>query len=303
MHGLWFMRYNGCMKKLKTFWYAFQKSLLDFSYYKSIAKSSFWFSFKYLLFLLICLSLIRSIQLGVLYSFVRKNIPSYIAIGKQELTNIYPKELELRISNGKLYTNVHEPYTIEFPKRFGNVGGKHLVVIDTKGTADNYPQYNTVVLATRQALVFPDKQQQNKTTTQLYYFSDLKRSLYIDHTEYTKMVQSLNPLAAKLPRFIDILVGVGLILLPFVGGFFWTISTLFGLIFLTLIMWLIEKLVKTSFGYKTLYRLGMQGVTWSILFTFLLDFTGQRIANVFGIVFLVWMTLVLIRIKQLKTTA
>jgi len=114
-----FFCYTYSMKKLNTFWQTFQKSLLDFAYYKDIAKASFWFSFKYLFLLLICLSLVKSVQLGVLYSSVRKNIPSYISIGQKELSALYPKELELRISNGNLYTNVQEPYTMEFPKVFG----------------------------------------------------------------------------------------------------------------------------------------------------------------------------------------
>lgn len=284
------------MKKLNTFWYSFQKSLLDFTYYKDIAKASYWFSFKYLFFLLVCLSLIRSVQLGFTYSIFRKDIPSYITTGQKELTNFYPKELELRISNGKLYTNVNEPYTIEFPKIFGKVDS-HLIVIDTKGIADNYPKYNTVILATRQALVFPDKKQGERTTTQLYYFSDLKQSIYMDRTEYVKIIKTLNPFIAKLPRLIDTTVIVGLILLPFFGGLFWTSSTLFGLTFLTLFVWLIEKIVKTSYGYKTLFRLGMHGVTWSILFTFLLDITNQKVDYLYNLIFLAWMTFVLLKNK------
>lgn len=288
------------MKKLKTFWYSFQKSLLDFTYYKDVAKASFWFSYKYLFLLLVCLSLIRSIQLGVAYSTVRKNIPSYITIAQRELTNIYPKELELRISNGKLYTNVEEPYTIEFPKVFGDMGGKHLIVIDTKGSVDEYPKYNTIVLATKQALVYPDKQQGNRTTTQVYYFSELKRSLYMDHTEYAKLVAKANPFFAKLPNIIDTVVAVGLILLPLFGGFFWLAGTLLGLLFLTVIIWIVEKILKTSYGYKTLFRMGMHGVTWSILFSFLLDIMNQRVSYLYNLIFVAWMIFVLVKNRESK---
>lgn len=291
------------MKKLNTFWNSFQKSLLDFTYYKDIAKVSFWFSFKYLLFLLICLSLVKAVALGVGYTSIRKNIPSYIAIGKKELIALYPKELELRISNGKLYTNVSEPYTIEFPKLFGDMDGKHLVVIDTKGVADDYPKYNTVILATRAALVFPEKQQGNRTTTQLYYFSELKRSVYMDYSGYSKIVQGLNPLIAKLPKLIDITVVIGLILLPLVGGLFWTSSTLFGLLFLTLFIWIIEKIAKTHYRYKTLFRMGMHGITWAILFSFLLDITNKSVPYLFNLIFIAWMTFVLLKNREPKIAA
>jgi hypothetical protein len=288
------------MKKLKTFWYSFQKSLLDFTYYKDVAKASFWFSYKYLFLLLVCLSLIRSVQLGVAYSTVRKNIPSYVAIAKKELTNIYPKELELRISNGKLYTNVEEPYTIEFPKVFGDMGGKHLIVIDTKGIADNYPKYNTIVLATKQALVYPDKQQGNRVTTQLYYFSELNRSLYMDHSEYSKLVKNADPFFAKLPKLIDIAVVTIFLLLPLFGGFFWLSGILFGLVFLTIAVWIIEKILKTSYGYKTLFRMGMHGATWSILFSFLLDVTNQKVDYLYNLIFLGWMIFVLVKNRESK---
>lgn len=291
------------MKKLKTFWYSFQKSLLDFTYYKDITKASFWFSYKYLFLLLVCLSLIRSIQLGVAYSTVRKNIPTYIAIAQRELTNIYPKELELRISNGKLYTNVEEPYMIEFPKVFGEMGGKHLAVIDTKGVADDYPKYNTIILATKQALVYPDKQQGSRVTTQLYYFSELNRSLYIDHSTYSKLIKNADPIFAKLPKIIDITVMSGLFLLPFVGAFFWQSGTLLGLVFLTLIIWIVDKILKTSYGYKTLFRMGMHGVTWSILFSFLLDITNQRVSYLYNLIFVAWMIFVLVKNRESKNVA
>ncbi|MCX6732549.1 MAG: DUF1189 family protein [Candidatus Roizmanbacteria bacterium] len=289
------------MKKLKTFWYSFQKSLLDFGYYKDVAKASFWFSYKYLFLLLICLSLIRSVQMGVGYIAIRKNIPSYITTVQRELVNIYPKELELRISNNKLYTNVKEPYAIEFPKVFGDMDGKHMVVIDTKGVVDDYPKYNTVILATKLALVYPDKQQGNRTSTQVYYFSDLDRSIYMDHAGYSKLIQRTNPFFAKLPKMIDIAVVVGIILLPFVGAFFWQSGTLLGLVFLTLIMWIIEKILKTSYGYKALFRMGMHGATWSILFSFLLDITNQKVSYLYNLIFVAWMIFVIVKNKEVKT--
>lgn len=289
------------MKKLTTFWYSFQKSLLDLSYYKDVAKASYWFSFKYLLLLLTILTIARSFQLGLEYGKVRNKIPEYIQIAKQELTNLYPSELELRISNGRLYTNVEEPYIVDFPARFGDMEGKHLLVIDTAASPAEYKEYNTLVLATRDVLIYPDKQQGDRTTTQMYFFSDIKRSVYVDHVVYTKMINALNPLLEKLPRFIEIAVIAGLILLPLFGGLFWTSGVLFGLLFLTIITWILAKIMRVSFGYKTLYRLGMHGVTWSILFTFILDMTNQSIPHIFNLIFALWMGFVLYRLRRMES--
>ncbi len=286
------------MKKINTFWYSFQKSLLDLNYYKDIIKTSYWFSFKYLLFLLICLSLVRSVQLGLDYGKIRNKIPGYIQMAKTELTALYPKELELRISNGRLYTNVVEPYYINFPAKFGDMGGKHLAVIDTLASPTEYKQYNTLVLATRDVVVYPDKQQGDSITTKMYFFSDMKKSLYIDHTNYMKVINSLNPLLVKLPSYIEIAVIVGLILLPFFGGLFWTSSTLFGLVFLTILTWIMSKIIGAKLGYKTLYRLGMHGVTWPILFLFILDLSHQSFPFIFNLIFALWMGFVLLRMKR-----
>lgn len=286
------------MKKLTTFWYSFQKSLLDLSYYKDIVKTSYWFSFKYLFFLLTILTIARSFQLGLEYGKVRNRIPEYIQIAKQELTALYPSELELRISNGKLYTNVEEPYVLDFPARFGDMDGKHLLVIDTLASPAAYKEYNTLVLATREVLIYPDRQQGNRTTTQMYFFSDIKRSVYVDHTVYTKMINTLNPLFEKLPRVIEITVIALLILLPLFGGLFWTSGVLFGLLFLTVTVWIMAKIMRVTLGYKTLYRLGMHGVTWSILFTFILDMTNQPIPHIFNLIFVLWMGTVLYRLRS-----
>lgn len=293
----WCYCYNSCMKKLNLFWNTFQKSLLDPHYYKDIVNASYWFSFKYLLFLLICLSLVRSVQLGLQYSQMRNKIPGYISVGRRELVSLYPKELELRISNGKLYTNVVEPYVIGFPKVFGNVDGKSLAVIDTKGIADNYLKYNTFVLATRQALVYPDKQQGDSISTKMYYFSELKRSLYIDSTIINKVIKTADPFIIKLPKLIDIFVVGGLLMLPLFGGLLWLSATLFGLLFLTVFSWIIEKMVKTTFGFKTLFRLGMHGVSWSILFSFIMDITNKQVPYVYNLLFIAWMGYILYKLK------
>lgn len=286
------------MKKLTAFWYSFQKSLLDLSYYKDVVKTSYWFSFKYLFLLLTILTIARSFQLGLEYGKVRNRIPEYIQIAKQELTALYPSELELRISNGKLYTNVDEPYVLDFPARFGDMDGKHLLVIDTLASPASYKEYNTLVLATREVLIYPDRQQGNRTTTQMYFFSDIKRSVYVDHVVYSKMINTLNPLFEKLPRVIEIAVIAGLILLPLFGGLFWTSSVLFGLLFLTIIVWIMAKILRVGLGYKTLFRLGMHGVTWSLLFTFILDMTNQPIPHIFNLIFVLWMGFVLFRLRE-----
>jgi len=148
--------------------------------------------------------------------------------------------------------------------------------------------------------VYPDKQQGNIISTKMYYFSDLKRSLYIDYFEYSKIIRSLSPYLDNLPQLVDKAVIVGLVFLPFLGGVLWTSVTLLGLSLLTLIIWLVAKIMKSSYEYNALFRMGMHGVTWSILFTFLLEMTNQQVPYLYNLIFIGWMMFVLTKLNEKK---
>jgi hypothetical protein len=65
-------------------------------------------------------------------------------------------------------------------------------------------------------------------------------------------------------------------------------------------MWVIEKIVKTNFGYKSLFLMGIHAATWSILFTFLMEMTGIKLDFIFNTIFIVWMTFVLVKSREVK---
>lgn len=283
------MRY---MDKLKTFWYVLKRSLFDPSYYHELATTKFGFSYMFLWFFLSCIVFFFVIGVGVRYVGVRSRIPGMISEVKKAVYNFYPAELELRISNGKLYTNVQEPYTIDAPKEWGDMGGKHLIVIDTKALADQYPSYNTLVLATRNTVVYPESKN-GKESTQIYYFNNIKQSVYVDRSKYESMLSQLDPFVKKLPFIADSVTGVTLILSPFVGGLFWASKVMFGLLFSTGIIWLLNMRIGTRYGYWTLYRMGMHASVWTVLTDLAMSLTHQDIPFATGIVFILWMGIVL----------
>ena len=250
--------------------------------------------------LLTLILLLHAVQLGIGYSLVRKDIPSGIDKIERAAQNIYPANLELRISNGKLYTNVTEPYVVDAPANWGDMGGKHLLVIDTAGTVDNYPQYDTWVLATRTALVYPDSSRSGRTTStrQIFYFSELNRSLFIDKMVYTSLLAAAHPFVLKLPQYIDIAVVIGMVLMVLAGGFFWELGVLFGLLFLTMIIWVIARIMQMQLGYKSLFKMGMHGLTWALLAGQLLSALNQSVPYAYPLVFILWMVVVLASLRK-----
>lgn len=286
------------MNSLKTFLYSFTRSLFKPKYYKNIVKASFWFSFKYLWFLLFILVFIKSILFGMTYLKNRPRIHPSINKFVNYASSFYPKNLELKITKGKLYTNVKEPYVINLKE----LGNRHLLIIDTKGLIDDYPVYNTYVLATRNAVVYPSESRNNKIQeTKVFYFNSLKNDLTIDKSLYDGLFNKIEPYISKAPVFLDYLVFAGLILFLLFGSFFALIGVMIDLALLTFFVWIFNKIVKMNYNYSTLYRLGMHAVTWPIIIVELIKYLKLPINHAYVIIFFLWMVIVLFSLKKTKS--
>jgi len=287
------------MKKLKAFWYILKRSLLDPLYYKELLSTSFGFSYKYLWTLLTFLVVASLIPLIGLYISNRPQIPESLRGIRSTLISLYPDELELRISNGKLYTNVDEPYEIPVPSEWGDLGKQNLAVIDTQATVEDYPDTDAFVLATRNAIVYPDRGSNNESlTTRVFYFREITRSVYVDKDLYNRIFIQLDPYIEKAPMLIDWVVLIGALTLPFLGGLVWSTGVLLGLLFNSFFIFIIARILKFQFTYGQMYRLGMHGITWSLLTQVLLTITKQEIPHASSVVFFMWMGVVFMSLKE-----
>lgn len=287
------------MKKLKAFWYILRRSLLDPLYYKELLSVSFGFSYKYIWMLLTCLVVVGLIPIAGSYISYRSQIPSKLQEIKTTVLSLYPNELELRISNGKLYTNVDEPYAIPIPKSWGDMGKESLLVIDTSATVEDYPDTNAFMLATRNALVYPDRGSNAESySTRVFYFREIPRSIYMDKDRYETILYQLDPYIQKAPLIIDWVVAIIVIIAPWFGGLMWSVVVLIGLIFNTFFLYLTARILRLSYSYGQLYRLAMHGVTWSLLTQLLLTITKQEIPYASSVVFFLWMGVVFLSLKE-----
>lgn len=279
------------MNPLKTFFYSFKKSLFEPKYYQDVEKASFWFSFKYLWFLLFIFTLIKTFTFVGLYLKSRQKIQPEVNKIMLYAANFYPKELKLDIKNGQLSTNVKEPYIFDLEKKPEQ---KHFLIIDTNGSIENYPGYNSYILATKNAVVYPSESKNNKIgETSVFYFRELKQNFTLDKKTYDNMLNIVKPYTPKIKLFVDwIMLSLSPIFLIF-GSLFWTFGVMIIILFLTFFVWIINLIFKKGYNYGSLYRMGMHAVTWPILFSEFLGYVKSPFPRFFNWIFLIWMLIVL----------
>ncbi len=282
------------MNQLQTFFYSLKKSLLEPEYYKDVAKVRFWFSFKYLWFLLFILIIFKSIFLGGQYLKSRPQIQPGVNKLLAYAKNFYPKDLELKIKNDQLSTNVKEPYIFDLENNKWQAGQRHLLIIDTKGSVENYYSYNAYILATKNAVVYPSKSSNNQIEqTSIYYFRDLKQDFTLNKNIYNNFLSLVRPYANRITFFVDYIVLIFLFLFVVFGSLLWASGVMFGLLFLTLFVWVISLIFKKHYDYKSLFKMGMHAVTLPILINEFLEYIKSPYPNFYSIIFLVWMLIVL----------
>lgn len=278
------------MNPFKTFFYSLKKSLFEPKYYQDIAKTNFWFSYKYLWFLLIILTLIKAITLAGTYIAFRPQIQPLVNKNLVYVNNFYPNNLELKIENGQLSTNAPEPYTFDAGQKLS----KHLLIIDTKGSIENYPQYNAYILATKNAVVYPSKSSNGRTEeTSVFYFKELNSNFVFNRALYDSILNKIKPYSLKATSIADSISASLFIFFVLFGSIFWQGSIMTGLFFLTLIIWVISLIFKKGYNYWTLYRLGMHAVTWPIIIGEVLKYINFPIPNLYSTVYLIFMVIVL----------
>lgn len=254
------------MNSIKTFFYSLKKSLLDPNYYQDIAKASFGLSFKYLWFLLFILVFISGTILGGQYIKNRPKIQPAVNKYMTYADRLYPPNLVLKFTNGQLSTNVKEPFVIDLGKNIQQINQKHFLIIDTKGSIENYLSYNTYILATKNAVVYPSKSDRGGVTqTSVFYFRNLNKNFTLNKRVYDSALNFIRPYTLRAVLFVDLIVFMLLFFFLIFGSLFWAGAIMFGLLFLSFFIWLVSQIFKKGYSYQSLYKMSMHGVTWPIL--------------------------------------
>lgn len=283
------------MRQLKTWGYVFKNSLANSSYYSSILKTNISFSFKYLFFLTFLTLLLSTLKPAIEIFMYLPQLPKTVNNLKYHLSRSYPPALEVRIKNGELSTNVKEPYFINIPQEMSDKKDTnvHLVTIDTQAHIEDYPKYNTVVLLTKNAAVYPRSSEKNSTRSEVFYFSNLKNPLVINKQNYDRLYTKIEPFINMIPLFVTVLVIGGILLFPLFIVPFAFIWHLVYLLFLAAILLVLAKLMGKNFSYSQIYQLSLHGLTVPIIITLLLGLFNISFPLLYSLIFIVWMGIVI----------
>lgn len=231
----------------------FVKNLFYFRYYADILTGSSRFQ---PVFAALILALVLTIKPSI-FIFkdaypLAQNLESKVLTLVEE---IYPQELEIKIKNGQVSTNVTEPYyitvhqeTLEslfaLKKSDQNIRSKvRLLAIDTRGRADEFERYQSLALLTETSIVY-----YRDNNVNIYPLREVK-DLAISKDAIKSKVKEINK-----DNEIGKMITIGVLLSPFlivIGSFLFQL-TIFLL--LTLIVYFMVKINQLPTGFKNTFR-------------------------------------------------
>ncbi|HSW48424.1 MAG TPA: DUF1189 family protein, partial [Candidatus Saccharimonadales bacterium] len=209
--------------------------------------------FKYFLLLILLVTIFQSIIPVWQFATVgQKQINVFI----DKTITSYPSNLDLNIKNGKLSTNVKEPYFITFS---GDKNQKdevqNFAVIDTKTpfSVTQFNKYSTLAWVTSDSILVKDKNQ-----------GELKAIDLTKVQDFTLNRNSVNTFASKATPWLKLLlpiVTVGIV----VGLFIVNMFLMVYILFVAILIWVVLKLIKKPLSYGEAYKVGMYAITLELL--------------------------------------
>lgn len=299
---------------LRRFWLAISTP----KHYKSLFQQGFGRGLTTLL--LACF--LSSLTVGVAASaWIHLNIPQdedFLSSLKSDFQTLYPEELVVQITDGSLRMNQEAPYSIEVPERwqelFRNEDSEtfpYLLTIDPTGKVEDYAAYNSILLFTEKAVVYPSKSQSSETSdwqnvqTSFFRYDEQPdtANFYMDAEKYRTFESQLEPFIEKIPLFVNIIIAALLLILPFFVALFSWMWTLIYLCFATFLVWIVAMVMKKPHTYAQLYTLSIYGVILPLLLKAIANGVGIDLPFLFPtLVFVVWMGFVLKYTTHLSAT-
>ena len=246
-----------------------KNSIYNPGYYQEVIKKPFSYAFKYLLVFALLFALVFTVVATLRF------IPVVNMLSQRapELANYFPQELTVTIKDGKVSTNVQEPYFVKAPssikdnnsvdQEYGDI--ENLVVINTKEKLDldKFKSYKTLSLVTSDSVVYVDKQGKISISS----LSGVK-DFILDRSKVLSFINTVKPFV----KILYPIVFVG----AFIGGFVSVLVKMVYLFFGALLVWLVAKIKGIKLGYKKSYIVGMQLITGAIILTSILTAVSAK---------------------------
>ena len=262
------------MRKLKTFSYVLVHSLTSPAYYADILKVPFSFSFKFFLFFFFLYSLISA---GILTTKLYPILQKITALIPTTISESYPPDLEIKITNGSVTVNQPEPYLYPMD-RFNKILNKfqenilgantsdldNLLVIDTQATSADFELYHTYALLTQKQLIYIN----DNGNTEIVSLSQI--------TNFTLNQAEVNKVVAALKPYLNYLTPITLVIVLIAMLYSIPISHLFYLCFFALIAWIISRVVRLPLRYKQSFQMSLHLIILPTLLLGVLSLLGIK---------------------------
>lgn len=262
------------MNFLKTI----RNSIYSPEVYSTVLTKSFKSSLGYFLLLILFLTIIR---ITFLIKPLLLDAPVQLMEFLQEMVDCYPKDLEVKITNGQVSINAEEPYLISYCE-----GGAYLAVIDTKTpfSSEKYDLYKVAAWMTKDSIIY----KQSEVETRTYSLAQVK--------DFKLNQQVLNSFYQKFSPYLKF-VGPILLILSFLGIYLSYNLRLIQLFVVAALILVFGKIFKQNLGFWQSYKLGLYAITLGLIVDLVVSLTS-RYTHFWGFPFMVSiLTLVVVTVN------
>jgi hypothetical protein len=210
-----------------------------------------------------------------------------------EALNTYPEELEVNIIDGKVSTNVTEPYFIPLPTKMDDLkksGYENLVAIDTANTEslsiEGFKSYKALFLITKDSIIAED----NKGKVSVQSLENFA-STTVNKVKVANLFESIRGMA---PYMLAVLLVLGFI-------FNYVRITIFGIVLtlvVTFIFFLTMKVRKEQFDFKKLFYVGLYAISGPMIMHMIASILVLRLP--FWVYMIALLIILFINIKEQK---
>lgn len=229
------------------------RSIYAPDFYSSLPQKSFMKSVGYFLLLILLLTIVHSATLiGSLIIDTPVKLQAFI----QDTIKCFPKDLEIKITNGQVSVNKPEPY---FLSSCGD-----LLVVDTKTpfSSEKFDQYKVAAWVTKNAVFY----KQNDYETRSYSLKQIN--------DYKVNQNVLNSYASIISPWLKF-VGPILMLITFIGIYLAYDFRLIHILILAALIWLLGKAFKKTYGYSQSYKIGLHAITLGLIVDLMISLTNR----------------------------
>lgn len=233
---------------------------------------------------LIGLALLSSLTFSV-YVLTKgwPKIKNLIPTIRQTILETYPDEMVVTVKNGEVSTNMKEPVYIEVPATLKsflkpekkgeieqfNLQNHHLAVIDTQADVTDFGQYRTLVLISKDFVVYYKNNEGEKT------FESIPSDMNFVLNEQ-EIRNGLDKILVEIP--IEPIARIILIMTPLLITVFGISGTLFVVFFTTLYMWILMKSLSLHYRIEKLFVFTFcTAAIWIAVFRVSTNFTPTEI--------------------------